>query len=192
MKNYLLLASFILLISLGSWQLYRMNIKNKMISRMLLEQIKLESINGVWQKSYRLVKAPGVIDKRIFFNILYNGKEQKKFFPFTLLQKDGIILIDEESYNKYTFESTGYLICRKPNILRHLFKNDEKNNLWTIFDFERMSKIFGKRISPCTIQKQKPNIYNNHLEYAITWYILAFVVAISIVLTHIKKRSHMN
>ena len=197
-----------MLLSLGFWQLYRLNWKLNLIieieNSLKNDPVELSKIN---KKNYLRIKTSGEIDfdKQIY---LYNLNESGK--PgFEVINP---IIIDNQNYlinrgwikfdqkNKPEINS-----LNQQNIIGTLklqtkassFKpeNDLKKNYWFTLNRDDIFSFTGKRFSNYIIylngdyEAPRPklitaNISNNHKKYAITW----FSMAISILLIYLYFR----
>ena len=173
MKNKLLFSVFVyfiilVLLSLGSWQLYRLNWKLGLISEiensLKINPDKLSKSNN---KNYLRIKTSGTVDfdKQVY---LYNLNDSGK--PgFEVINP---ILIGNENY----LINRGWIPFDKKN-------KAEINTL----DRNDVFKYTSKNFSPFIIylnnnlELPKPkiitvNISNSHKKYAITWFSLAFSI----------------
>ena len=213
MKNKFLFSvfvfSFILIfISLGLWQIIRLEWKNDLIleieNSIKKPPIKLANSN---KKNYLRIKTSGNIDfnKQIYlYNlndegipgfevinpILINNENfliNRGWIPFEKKGLEQINLIDENNIIG-TLKLQGRKNIFKPD-------NDIKENYWFSLDRDDILEFTGKKFSNYIIyldgnyQSPKPkkitaNISNNHKKYAITW----FSLAISILLLYLYFR----
>ena len=151
--------------------------------------------------------------KKIFFPAkTYNGKNG--FFLASLLidNHDNKYLIDEGwfEYNQYDYfknnsdtlslEIIGYL--RYPTE-KKIFtpKNSPDTNEWYYYDLQEIQKFFGVEINQNFFIKNitdygndllfpsnmKHNFSNNHLQYAITWFMMSISIFIIYIIYLIKK-----
>ena len=213
MKHKFLFSVFIIFfilvfISLGSWQIIRLNWKNNLILEIenSLKNPPIE-LSKSKEENYLKIKTSGLVDfdKQIY---LYN-LDEKGTPGFEVINP---ILIDNENYliNRgwIPFEKKGLKeinILDDQNIIgtlklqgrKNIFKpdNDIKENYWFSLNREDILKFTGKEFSKYIIyldgnyQFPKPkkitaNISNNHKKYAITW----FSLAISILLLYLYFR----
>ena len=201
--------SFILIfISLGLWQIIRLEWKNDLIleieNSIKKPPIKLVNSN---KKNYLRIKTSGNIDfnKQIYlYNlndegipgfevinpILINNENfliNRGWIPFEKKGLEQINLIDENNIIG-TLKLQGRKNIFKPD-------NDIKENYWFSLNREDILKFTGKKFSKYIIyldgnyQFPKPkkitaNISNNHKKYAITW----FSLAISILMLYLYFR----
>ncbi len=213
MKNKFLFSVFVyftilVLLSLGCWQLYRLNWKLNLIQE-IENSIKNDPIelSKVKEKNFLRIKTSGVIDfdKQIYlYNLNNNGKPgfevinpilinnenyliNRGWIPFDQKDRSEINLVDE---NKIigTLKLQSKASTFKP-------ENDIEKNYWFTLDRDDVFKYTGKNFSNFIIYLNgdynipKPkvitaNISNNHKKYAITW----FSMAISILLIYLYFR----
>ena len=213
MKNKFLFSVFVyfiilVLLSLGCWQLYRLNWKLNLIQE-IENSIKNDPIelSKVSEKNFLRIKTSGVIDfdKQIYlYNLNNNGKPgfevvnpilinnenyliNRGWIPFNQKDQTEINLVDQ---NKIigTLKLQSKASTFKP-------ENDIEKNYWFTLDRDDVFKYTGKNFSNFIIYLNgdynipKPkvitaNISNNHKKYAITW----FSMAISILLIYLYFR----
>jgi len=196
------------LLSLGSWQLYRLNWKLNLLSE-IENSLKNNPVefSKVDKKNYLRIKTSGTIDfnKQIYlYNLNESGKPgfevinpiiinnenyliNRGWIPFNKKDKPEVNLINESNIVgtlKLQHEASTF----KPD-------NDINKNYWFTLNREDIFKYTGKKFSDYIIylngdyKLPKPkvitaNISNNHKKYAITW----FSMAISILLIYLYYR----
>ena len=213
MKNKFLfsvLVYFIILVllSLGCWQLYRLNWKLNLIQEIenSLKNDPIELSNGN-EKNFLRIQTSGKIDfdKQIYlYNLNDNGKPgfevvnpilindknyliNRGWIPFNQKDQPEINLVDEIKIIG-TLKLQSKASTFKP-------ENDIEKNYWFTLDRDDVFKYTGKNFSNFIIYLNgdynipKPkvitaNISNNHKKYAITW----FSMAISILLLYLYFR----
>jgi surfeit locus 1 family protein len=200
------------LLSLGSWQLYRLNWKLNLLSE-IENSLKNDPVefSKVNKKNYLRIKTSGTIDfnKQIY---LYNLNESGK--PgFEVINP---VLIDNENY----LINRGWIpfdkkdkpevnLINESNIIGTLklqhkastFKpeNDINKNYWFTLNREDIFKYTGKKFSDYIIylngdyKLPKPkvitaNISNNHKKYAITWFSMA--ISILLIYLYFRKKNY--
>ena len=201
-----------LLITLGSWQIIRLNWKLSLISEIenSLTRSPIE-LSKNKNKNFLKIKASGKIDydKQIY---LYNLNEKGK--PgFEVINP---VLIDTKNYliNRgwIQFDKKGTAEIINPdekNIFGTLKKqnkanrfkpeNDIEKNYWFTLNRDDIFAYTGKNFSEYIIyldgnyQTPKPkkitaNISNNHKKYAITWFSLA--ISILILYLYFRKKNY--
>ena len=213
MKNKFLFSVFVyfiilVLLSLGSWQLYRLNWKLNLISEiessLKNDPIELSKVN---KKNFLRIKTSGLIDfdKQIYlYNLNENGKPgfevvnpilidnenyliNRGWIPFNKKDQSEINFVDEDKIIG-TLKLQSKASAFKP-------ENDIEKNYWFTLDRDDILKYTSKNFSNFIIYLNgdykipKPrvitaNISNNHKKYAITW----FSMAISILLIYLYFR----
>ena len=197
-----------MLLSLGSWQLYRLNWKLNLLSE-IENSLKNDPVelSKVDKKNYLRIKTSGIVDfnKQIYlYNLNESGKPgfevinpiiinnenyliNRGWIPFNKKDKPEVNLINESNIVgtlKLQHEASTF----KPD-------NDINKNYWFTLNREDIFKYTGKKFSDYIIylngdyKLPKPkvitaNISNNHKKYAITW----FSMAISILLLYLYFR----
>ena len=213
MKHKFLFSVFVIFfilvfISLGSWQIIRLNWKNNLIleieTSLKNPPVKLSELN---LSNYLKIKTSGSIDfeKQIY---LYNLNESgtpgfEVINPLIIDSKNYLInrgWIPFEKKNSeeiYDFDESNIVGTLKSQGRKNIFKpdNDIEENYWFSLDRDDILEFTGKKFSNYIIyldgnyQSPKPkkitaNISNNHKKYAITW----FSLAISILLLYLYFR----
>jgi len=213
LKNKFLFSVFVyfiilVLLSLGCWQLYRLNWKLNLIQEiensLKNDPIELSKAN---EKNFLRIQTSGEIDfdKQIYlYNLNDNGKPgfevvnpilindknyliNRGWIPFNQKDQPEINLVDEIKIIG-TLKLQSKASTFKP-------ENDIEKNYWFTLDRDDVFKYTGKNFSNFIIYLNgnynipKPkvitaNISNNHKKYAITW----FSMAISILLLYLYFR----
>ena len=213
MKNKFLFSVFVyfiilVLITLGSWQLYRLDWKLNLISEinnsLKNDPVDLSKSN---KKNYLRITTSGTVDfdKQIYlYNLNDSGKPgfevinpilignenyliNRGWIPFNKKDKAEINVLDTNSIIG-TLKTQSKANSFKPN-------NDINENYWFTLNREDAFKYTGKNFSNFIIylngdyKTPEPkvitaNISNNHKKYAITW----FSMAISILLIYLYFR----
>ena len=194
---------FILVVlSLGTWQVFRLYSKNNLISN-LEKNLKKNSTNfnlDISEEYTKVFLKKKNLKFRIFLYHLYKGEIGFKVIVPYEVNSTMVVLVDK-----------GWVKKDKINLIKNTVFNDEiiegytkkikeknfftpSNNIKEDFsysvDMDNLKKSLSKNIYPFliiqTTQSNKdiiPNSYevrlsNNHLQYAITWYGLALVTVI--------------
>ena len=213
MKHKFLFSVFVIFfilvfISLGSWQIIRLNWKNNLISEietsLKTPPVELSELN---LSNYLKIKTSGSIDfeKQIY---LYNLNESgtpgfEVINPLIIDSKNYLInrgwipFEKKDSKEIYEFDEVNIVGTLKSQGRKNIFKpdNDIEENYWFSLDRDDILEFTGKKFSNYIIyldgnyQSPKPkkitaNISNNHKKYAITW----FSLAISILLLYLYFR----
>ena len=217
MKNKLLFSVFVYLIiltllSLGFWQIYRLNWKLELIEQiensLKNEPVELTSIE---KKNYLRIKTSGEIDfdKQIYlYNLNDAGKPgfevinpikigdenylmNRGWIPFEKKDLPEINLVDQN-------QIVGTLMLQtKPSTFKP--ENDIEKNYWFTLNREDISKFTGRNFSEYVIYLNgdykipKPRVItakisNNHKKYAITWFSMA--ISILLIYLYFRKKNY--
>ena len=207
MKKFFLFNIFViffitLFCSLGTWQLYRLQWKQNLISQ-IDQGLKSTPINYSNKiiNDYQRVVLKGKYD---FKNQIYlyslNSKGEPGFdviTPFQTTDNENI-LINRGWINKEMKNNTDINLVKKNKIqglLRKIVKksifkpeNDLNNNIWFSINLDQIKEITGKNfddyvifledeiINTPTPKKITIAVPNNHLKYAITWYSISISI----------------
>jgi len=217
LKNKFLFSVFVIFfilifISLGSWQIIRLNWKNNLIleieNSLKKPPVEFSELN---MSNYLKIKTSGSINfgKQIY---LYNLNEKgtpgfEVINPIIINNKDylinrGWIPFEKKDSNEiYQFDENNIIGTLKFQGRRNIFKpdNDIKENYWFSLDREDILQFTGKEFSKYIIyldgnyQSPKPkkitaNISNNHKKYAITWFSLA--ISILLLYLYFRKKNY--
>ncbi len=217
MKNKLLFSVFVYfiiltLLSLGFWQIYRLNWKLE-----LIEQIenslknKPVELSNIEKKNYLRIKTSGEIDfdKQIYlYNLNDTGKPgfevvnpikigdenyliNRGWIPFEKKGLSEINLVDQT-------QIVGTLMLQtKPSSFKP--ENDIEKNYWFTLDREDILKFTGRDFSEYVIYLNgdykipKPRVItakisNNHKKYAITWFSMA--ISILLIYLYFRKKNY--
>ena len=213
MKNKFLFSVFVyfiilVLLSLGSWQLYRLNWKLNLISE-IENSLKNNTVelSKSDKKNYLRIKTSGQIDfdKQIYiYNLNKSGKPGFEVINPILIGNEnylinrGWISFDQKDQSEINFVNEDKIIgTLKLQTKASTFKpeNDIEKNYWFTLNRDDVFKYTGKNFSNFIIylngdyKTPEPkvitaNISNNHKKYAITW----FSMAISILLIYLYFR----
>ena len=202
----------ILIFSLGTWQLQRLTWKQELVAN-VKNSIEQQAINFQIGKvrEFQKVKLAGALLKDNYFVYRLNEKGEYGFNLISVLKIDPeyFILIQrgwipkiEEKYKKNTnkdyvsLEGIAYALKEKA-----LFtpENNKNENFFYHIDEKKIRKLLQIKISPFLIiqsstdqffdnlkNKQNTSMSNNHLQYAITWFVLG--ICIIIAFWFLKKR----
>tara|TARA_Y100000385_G_scaffold122666_1_gene127515 strand:+ start:23 stop:676 length:654 start_codon:yes stop_codon:yes gene_type:complete len=213
LKNKFLFSVFVyfiilVLLSLGSWQLYRLNWKLNLISE-IENSLKNDpaELSKSDKKNYLRIKTSGQIDfdKQIYlYNLNKSGKPGFEVINPILIGNEnylinrGWISFDQKDQSEINFVNEDKIIgTLKLQTKASTFKpeNDIEKNYWFTLNRDDVFKYTGKNFSNFIIylngdyKTPEPkvitaNISNNHKKYAITW----FSMAISILLIYLYFR----
>ena len=217
MKNKFLFSVFVyfiilVLISLGSWQLYRLNWKLNLITQIKnsLKNNPIE-LSKVDKKNYLRIKTSGKIDfdKQIYlYNLSDNGKPGFEVINPIIINNEnylinrGWISFDQKDQSNINLVNEDKIIgTLKLQSKASIFKpeNDVKKNYWFTLDRDDIFKYTGKKFSKYIIYLNgdykipKPkvitaNISNNHKKYAITWFSMA--ISILLIYLYFRKKNY--
>ena len=217
MKNKLLFSVFVYfiiltLLSLGFWQIYRLNWKLELIEQ-IENSLKNDPVelSNVEKKNYLRIKTSGDIDfdKQIYlYNLNNAGKPgfevinpikigdenylvNRGWIPFEKKDLPEINLVDQN-------QIVGTLMLQtKPSIFKP--ENDIEKNYWFTLDREDILKFTGRNFSEYVIYLNgdykipKPRVItakisNNHKKYAITWFSMA--ISILLIYLYFRKKNY--
>ncbi len=217
MKNKFLFSVFVyfiilILISLGFWQIYRLNWKLELIEQIenSLKNNPVE-LSNIEKKNYLRIKTSGKIDfdKQIYlYNLNDAGKPgfevvnpikigdenyliNRGWIPFEKKGLPEINLVDQN-------QIVGTLMLQTKS---SLFKpeNDIEKNYWFTLNREDILKFTGRNFSDYVIYLNgeykipKPRVItakisNNHKKYAITWFSMA--ISILLIYLYFRKKNY--
>ena len=217
MKNKLLFSVFVYfiiltLLSLGFWQIYRLNWKLELIEQ-IENSLKNDPVelSNVEKKNYLRIKTSGDIDfdKQIYlYNLNDAGKPgfevinpikignenylvNRGWIPFEKKDLHEINLVDQN-------QIVGALMLQtKPSTFKP--ENDIEKNYWFTLDREDILKFTGRNFSEYVIYLNgdykipKPRVItakisNNHKKYAITWFSMA--ISILLIYLYFRKKNY--
>ena len=217
MKNKFLFSVFVYfiistLLSLGFWQIYRLNWKLELIEQ-IENSLKNDPVelSNIEKKNYLRIKTSGDIDfdKQIYlYNLNDAGKPgfevinpikigdenylvNRGWIPFEKKDLPEINLVDQ---NKIV----GTLMLQtKPSTFKP--ENDIEKNYWFTLNREDISKFTGRNFSEYVIylngdyKTPKPRVItakisNNHKKYAITWFSMA--ISILLIYLYFRKKNY--
>ena len=217
MKHKFLFSVFVIFfilvfISLGSWQIIRLNWKNNLIleieNSLKNPPVELSKAN---QENYLKIKTSGLIDfdKQIYiYNLNKSGKPGFEVINPILIGNEnylinrGWISFDQKDQSEINFVNEDKIIgTLKLQTKASIFKpeNDIENNYWFTLNREDVFKYTGKNFSNFIIylngdyKTPEPkvitaNISNNHKKYAITWFSMA--ISILLIYLYFRKKNY--
>ena len=190
------------ILSLGTWQVYRLYLKNNLISD-LQNNLKTSSINfnvDIDKEYTKVLFKKKDLNTKIFLYHLNKGEIGfKVIVPYEInssllvlvdkgwIRKDKINLIKNTLFNDAIIEGYTKKI-REKNLFTP--NNNIKEDFLYSVEIDNLKKSLNKNIYPLLIiQTSKTNkdiipndfearLPNNHLQYAITWYGLALFTII--------------
>ena len=217
MKNKFLFSVFVYfiiltLLSLGFWQIYRLNWKLELIEQ-IENSLKNDPVelSNIEKKNYLRIKTSGDIDfdKQIYlYNLNDAGKPgfevinpikigdenylvNRGWIPFEKKDLPEINLVDQN-------QMVGTLMLQtKPSTFKP--ENDIEKNYWFTLDREDILKFTGRNFSEYVIYLNgdykipKPRVItakisNNHKKYAITWFSMA--ISILLIYLYFRKKNY--
>jgi len=217
LKNKLLFSVFVYfiiltLLSLGFWQIYRLNWKLELIEQ-IENSLKNDPVelSNIEKKNYLRIITSGDIDfdKQIYlYNLNDAGKPgfevinpikigdenyliNRGWIPFEKKDLPEINLIDQN-------QIVGTLMLQtKPSTFKP--ENDIEKNYWFTLKREDISKFTGRNFSEYVIYLNgdykipKPRVItakisNNHKKYAITWFSMA--ISILLIYLYFRKKNY--
>jgi len=201
-----------MLLSLGFWQLYRLNWKlnliNEIENSLKNDPIELSKNN---KKNYLKIKTSGLIDfdKQIYlYNLNESGKPGFEVINPILIDNQnylinrGWIRFDQKNNPEInSFNQQNIIGTLKLQSKASSFKpeNDLKENYWFTLNRDDIFSFTGKRFSNYIIylngdyETPRPkvitaNISNNHKKYAITWFSMA--ISILLIYLYFRKKNY--
>ena len=194
--------SIIIFCSLGTWQVYRLQWKLDLISEI---NNGLNSEPVFYSKTkiinYQKVKFNGIFDfeKQVYLYSLNNkGTPGYDLITPIKINSNEIVLVNRgwikkdlrnnksiNNINSKFFEGILKKI-NKPNPFKP--ENDIKNNIWYSLKLEDLESFTGYKLNNFVLYLQdnqnnlvknkivSPDLPNNHLKYAITWYSVALSI----------------
>ena len=217
MKNKLLFSVFVYfiiltLLSLGFWQIYRLNWKLELIEQ-IENSLKNDPVelSNIEKKNYLRIKTGGEIDfdKQIYlYNLNDNGKpgfevvNPIKIGDENYLINRGWIPFEKKDLPEINFvdqnKIVGTLMLQtKPSAFKP--ENDIEKNYWFTLNREDILKFTGRNFSQYIIYLNgnykipKPRVItakisNNHKKYAITWFSMA--ISILLIYLYFRKKNY--
>ena len=217
MKNKFLFSVFVYfiiltLLSLGFWQIYRLNWKLELIEQ-IENSLKKDPVelSNIEKKNYLRIKTSGDIDfdKQIYlYNLNDAGKPgfevinpikigdenylvNRGWIPFEKKDLPEINLVDQNQIVGTLMPQT------KPSTFKP--ENDIEKNYWFTLDREDILKFTGRNFSEYVIYLNgdykipKPRVItakisNNHKKYAITWFSMA--ISILLIYLYFRKKNY--
>ncbi len=217
MKNKLLFSVFVYfiistLLSLGFWQIYRLNWKLELIEQ-IENSLKNDPVelSNIEKKNYLRIKTSGEIDfdKQIYlYNLNENGKpgfeviNPIKIGDENYLMNRGWIPFEKKDLPEINFvdqnQIVGTLMLQtKPSTFKP--ENEIEKNYWFTLNREDILKFTGRNFSQYVIYLNgdykipKPRVItakisNNHKKYAITWFSMA--ISILLIYLYFRKKNY--
>ena len=203
--------------TLGIWQLYRLNWKNNLIGNIsssienpkyFNEQVKYEELTSVLlDKTFSVVNDPIFIESKTFknkigyhallplkldgrvFSVLNLGWVQDKENNNISSLINSFHGIDEVRTYIRNFNSQKPPFVPKNDLDGNIWFSVNKNDLQSFFNETFSSKYYFVLLDPLIKFDVNPSAYlrNNHLNYAITWFLLS--LSSIVILMIIRKKN---
>ena len=206
---------FFSLLSLGMWQLNKHHIKNQKKSfidlKLNAEPKKLNNLNlNINEAEVINIKGEIIENKSLFFEPrTYKGiVGYHKLIPlridnrYILINRGFTKKKEKKDFSKQKIENIQGIIINFPKPKFFELKNDIKGNIWYTLQLEDISKYLNIKLVPFLIYEinnssdklinVKPNYLSeiNHLNYAVTWFMLAVVLGFIFIL-FMRKKTHV-
>ena len=202
----------IVLISLGTWQLVRLNWKIKLINQIETSlKDKPIILSNSSLKNYLRIKTSGKIDfeKQIYlYNLNEKGEPGFEVINPLIINNQNYLLNrgwipfdkkNDEIINNVKENNIVGILRKQVKANRFKPKNDVIENYWFTLNRDDIFNFTGKKFSPFIIylsnknELPKPklitaNISNNHKKYAITWFSLA--ISIFLLYLYFRKKNY--
>jgi len=199
------LIIIMILLSLGFWQLDRLSSKENLISQMKegMNKTAVEFSHSNSDNFTRVKLSGEFIHKHVILvGPRYINKKQGYYIITPVKTDDSVILVNRgwapEGYKSNLQEGKVHI----EGVIRNNYKkaswfmpqNDTKNNKWFWIDLPEIllylknsaklevlpmlvQEISSRQQPPIAIEA-KTNLPNDHLQYAVTWFSMAFVISI--------------
>ena len=217
MKNKFLFSVFVYfiiltLLSLGFWQIYRLNWKLELIEQIenSLKNNPVE-LSNIEKKNYLRIKTSGEIDfdKQIYlYNLNDAGKpgfevvNPIKIGDENYLMNRGWIPFDKKGLPEINYVDQNQIVgtlMLQTKASSFKPENDIENNYWFTLNREDILKFTGRNFSDYVIYLNgeykipKPRVItakisNNHKKYAITWFSMA--ISILLIYLYFRKKNY--
>ena len=187
---------------LGTWQIYRLQWKQNLISEISfgLNSLPIKYSKKIRNNYQRVILEGAYNFKYQIYLYSLNEKGQPGFdviTPFETLDGDNILInrgwIKKELKNKPKINlknNSNIQGLLRENIKKNIFKpdNDIKKNMWFSIDIDEINQMTGKDFSNFILfledinaksprpKKITIDVPNNHLKYAITWYSISISI----------------
>ena len=194
--------SIILFCSLGTWQIYRLQWKLDLINEINYglnsESVPYSKTNII---NYQKVKFSGTFDfeKQIYlYSLNSNGKPGYDIITPIKINSNEILLVNRgwisndlknnKNINKMKSKSFEGIVKKISKSNPFKPENDIKNNVWYSLKLEDLQNFTGYKLTNFVLYLQNsennlvekkiisPDLPNNHLKYAITWYSVALSI----------------
>ena len=201
-----------ILVSLGTWQVQRLQYKNQVIESIKnnSETVDIYDSSQLKHVKFKNVTLEGFfLPKKIFYYRLLNNKPgYEVILPFILEDKKMVLVSLGWAESKMDIstittkqEVEGLLVDWYRGNFINLNNNLQKNE-WFSLNKKDIAVYTGFDVEPYLLILKKPeylvsgmkmpfsidNIPNKHLEYAITWFSLALILTIIFIIDWRKRR----
>ncbi len=188
------------LFSLGSWQVYRLQWKNELISEISKSYKKKPNDFNINSQLYSKVKIKGKIISNPVFVYTLGSRGQYGFEAYLPVETKNIIILSKAGWveKKFTLENREInsevefdAILLKPK-RKNIFTPENSNDLIFFLDMKMLELNYKKKLFPLIAKNnsnflnkynlkkpEKIKLPNNHLQYALTWYSLCFVIIVA-------------
>lgn len=187
-----ILAATTLLVSLGGWQLKRLEWKMQLLSTLEHAQAQpaLTALPpDIAALGYRQVDLSGAfLEDRTFHRISGKREKGKAFVmltPFKLKNDGRVILVNRGmTPSEDKGHATGFLRAPYKGAF-FLPANQPEQNVWLTEDVSAMAQAAKMEFLPLIVETGAlPKFRNDHLGYAFTWFLLAAAGLIMFVIYH--------
>ena len=201
--------TFFILLFLGVWQLNKHKIQsynqNLLLTKIKEDAKELDNLK-LNIDNIEIINVKGMMleENSLFFEPrTYKGKiGYHKLVPLKV--GDKYVLVnrgftkDKKIESEKTIKKINGLAIKFPNPNFYELENDIKNNRWYTLNLEQISAFLNIKLEPLLIYEMnssskeiinvKPNIVSNinHLNYALTWFMLAISLSV-ILIIHVRK-----
>ena len=186
--------------SLGTWQLQRLQLKKELIFQISKSYDKVAQKFEANSKLYSKVKIEGkIVAQPILVHNLGN-KGQYGYDVYIPIETNEIIILTRagwiEKKFKFSFSNLNINVSLDAILLKpkrkNIFTPDNSDDYIFFIDMKTLQLNFQKKLLPLIAENRsnsfekynlkKPDkieLPNNHLQYALTWYSLCFVIIIA-------------
>ena len=185
---------------LGTWQVYRLQWKNELIYEISKSYDQVPVRFTVNSKLYSKVKIEGKIISQPIFVYNLGNKGQYGYDIYIPVETNELVLLIKTGWIEKQFQLSLKDLNRNISINAILLNPKRKNyftpknsdDLIFFLDMEVLKSNFKKNLFPLIAENRsdflnqynlkKPDkieLPNNHLQYALTWYSLCFVIIIA-------------
>ena len=185
---------------LGTWQVYRLQWKNELISEISKSYDQAPVRFNVNSKLYSKVKIEGKIISQPIFVYNLGNKGQYGYDIYIPVETNELVLLVRTGWIEKQFQ-LGLKDLNRNISINAILLNPKRKNYFTpknsddlifFLDMEVLKSNFKKNLFPLIAENRsdflnqynlkKPDkieFPNNHLQYALTWYSLCFVIIIT-------------